>query len=223
MHCVCKFMICQELISGNLKTQDNSERPEFNSRPRHTKDVKLKISSFVLPSLQFGTNELGNWLCGSESIYWCGFGHHMQTHGMMFLWPAFRRPAAIYSETWELGTPNELWKTVLNCEGVLFLRSIAMYWICLGTEVTVLSSQVVPISQVVLTTGFTLLVLVRTSHANQWHDVSVGQHSKTGRRSDQHKTGPVNINVCTPQNTTYISDLVQIYTPCCCRYEADIF
>ncbi len=32
-----------------------------------------------------------------------------------------------------------------------------MYWIDLGTEVVVLNSQVVPISQVVVNTGFTVL------------------------------------------------------------------
>ncbi len=59
----------------------------------------------------------------------------------------------IYSGTWELGTPKGLFKTVLNSEVVLFLRSISMCWIDLGTEVAVLNSQVVPISQVVLKTG----------------------------------------------------------------------
>ncbi len=63
---------------------------------------------------------------------------------------------SIYSGTWELGTPKGLWKTVLNSEVVLFLRSISLYWIGLGTEVTVLNSQVVPISRVVLKTGFTV-------------------------------------------------------------------
>ncbi len=58
-----------------------------------------------------------------------------------------------YSETWELGTPKGLRKIVLNCKVVLFLRSISTYWIRLGTEVTVLNSQGVPISQVVLKTG----------------------------------------------------------------------
>ncbi len=62
----------------------------------------------------------------------------------------------IYSETWELGTPKGLPKTVLNSEVVLFLRSISMYWIGIGTEVALLNSQVVPISQVVLKTGFTV-------------------------------------------------------------------
>ncbi len=61
-----------------------------------------------------------------------------------------------YSETWELGTPTGLWKTLLNWEVVLFLRSISVYWIILGTGVAVLNSQVVPISQVVLKTGFTV-------------------------------------------------------------------
>ncbi len=59
-----------------------------------------------------------------------------------------------HCETCELGTPKGLWKTVLNSEVVLFLRSISMYWIGLGTHVAVLNSQVVPISQVVLKTGF---------------------------------------------------------------------
>ncbi len=62
-----------------------------------------------------------------------------------------------YSGTWELGTPKGLWKTVLNSEVVSFLRYISMYWIDLGTEVVVLYSQVVPISQAVLKTGFTVL------------------------------------------------------------------
>ncbi len=60
-----------------------------------------------------------------------------------------------YSGIWELGTPKGLWKTVLNSEVVLFLRSI----LCsnrLGTGVAVLNSQVVPISQMVLKTGFTV-------------------------------------------------------------------
>ncbi len=63
---------------------------------------------------------------------------------------------SVYSETWELGTPKGLPKTVLNSKGVLFLRFISMYQIDLGTEVDVLNSQVVPISQVVLRTGFTV-------------------------------------------------------------------
>ncbi len=58
-----------------------------------------------------------------------------------------------YSETWEIGTPKGLSKTVLNSEVVLFLRSISMYWIDIRTEVAVLNSHVVPISQVVLRTG----------------------------------------------------------------------
>ncbi len=61
----------------------------------------------------------------------------------------FVNSLSIYSGTWELGTPNGLWKTVLNSEVVLFLRSNFMYLIGLGTEVAVLNSQVVPISQVV--------------------------------------------------------------------------
>ena len=59
-----------------------------------------------------------------------------------------------YSETWELGTAQELSKTLLNYEVVLFIRSISMY--CLGTEVGVLNSQAVPISQVVLKTDLTV-------------------------------------------------------------------
>ncbi len=62
----------------------------------------------------------------------------------------------IYSGTSGLGTPTGPWKTVLNSEVVLFLRSISVYWIGLGTEVAALYSQVVPISQVVLKTGFTV-------------------------------------------------------------------
>ncbi len=61
-----------------------------------------------------------------------------------------------YSETWELGTPKGLWKTVLQSDVVLFLRSSSMYWLGLGTGVAVLNSQVVPISQVVLKVGFTV-------------------------------------------------------------------
>ena len=48
-------------------------------------------------------------------------------------------------------------------EVVLFLRSISMYWIYLGTDVTVLSSQVVPISQVILKTGVTVYACTRNS------------------------------------------------------------
>ncbi len=62
----------------------------------------------------------------------------------------------MYSESWELGTPKGLSKTALNSEVVVFLRSISIYWIGIGTEVAVLNSQVVPISQVVLKTGFTV-------------------------------------------------------------------
>ena len=46
-----------------------------------------------------------------------------------------------YLGTFEFGTPKGLWKTVLNSEVVLFLRSISMYWIGLGTEVGVLISH----------------------------------------------------------------------------------
>ena len=77
------------------------------------------------------------------------------------LFRGYRRPPCainIYSETWELGTPTGLWKTVLNSELVLFLRSISVYWIGLGTGVAALNSQVVPISQVVLKIGFTVIV-----------------------------------------------------------------
>ncbi len=35
--------------------------------------------------------------------------------------------AKVCTETWELGTPKELRKAVLNSEVVLFLRSISMY------------------------------------------------------------------------------------------------
>ncbi len=61
-----------------------------------------------------------------------------------------------YSGTWELGTPKGLSKTALNSEVVLLVRLISMYWIDLGTEIVVLNSQVVPISQVVIKTGFTV-------------------------------------------------------------------
>ncbi len=63
-----------------------------------------------------------------------------------------------YSETSGLGTPKGLWKTVLNSQVVWFLRSISMYWIGLGNHVAVLNCQVVPISQVVLKTGSTVVV-----------------------------------------------------------------
>ncbi len=64
----------------------------------------------------------------------------------------------LYSGTWELGTHKGLWKTVLNSEVVFFLRSISIYWIGVGTEVAVHNSQIVPISQVVLKTGVTVIV-----------------------------------------------------------------
>ncbi len=63
----------------------------------------------------------------------------------------------VYSGTWELGTPKGLRKSVLNSQVVLFLRSISTYWILLRTEAAVLNSQGVPISQVVLKTGFTVI------------------------------------------------------------------
>ena len=62
----------------------------------------------------------------------------------------------MYSETWELGTPKGLRKTVLNSGVVLFLRSISTYCIRLRTEVAVLNYQGVPISQVALKRGFTV-------------------------------------------------------------------
>ncbi len=55
-----------------------------------------------------------------------------------------------------LGTPKGLSKIALNSEVVLIFRSISMWWMDLGTGVAVLSSQVVPISQVVLKTGLTV-------------------------------------------------------------------
>ncbi len=58
------------------------------------------------------------------------------------------------------------WKTVLNSEVVLFLRSISVYWIGLGTGVVVLNSQVVPISQVVTETGIT--VYKNETFGNNW-------------------------------------------------------
>ena len=61
-----------------------------------------------------------------------------------------------YSETWELGTPKGLRKSVLYSEVVLFLRSISTYWIQRRNEVGVLNSQGVLISQVVLKTGSTV-------------------------------------------------------------------
>ncbi len=64
----------------------------------------------------------------------------------------------MYSETWELGTPKGLSKAVLISEVVLFLGSISTEWIQLGTEVSVLNSQGVPICQVLLKTGFTVLI-----------------------------------------------------------------
>ncbi len=78
-----------------------------------------------------------------------------------------------YSETWELGTPKGLYKTVLNSEVVLFLRPISVWWIDLGTDVAVLHSQVVPISQVVLKTGFTVLLSERPRWGfTRWNIVS---------------------------------------------------
>ena len=62
-----------------------------------------------------------------------------------------------YSGTWELGTPKGLSRSVLHSEVVLFVRSISMYRVDLGTEVVVLNSQVVPVSQVVVKTGFTVV------------------------------------------------------------------
>ncbi len=66
----------------------------------------------------------------------------------------------MYSETWELGTPKGLRKTVLNSEVLLFLRSLSTKSIRLGTEVAVLNSQGVPVSQVVLKTGFTVIIFI---------------------------------------------------------------
>ena len=60
----------------------------------------------------------------------------------------------IFNIAWELGTPKRLWKTALNSKVVLFHRFISMYWIGQVTEAAVFKSQAVPISQVVLKTGF---------------------------------------------------------------------
>ena len=80
-----------------------------------------------------------------------------------------------------LGTPKGLYKTVLNSEVVLFVRSISMYWIDLGTEVVVLNSQVVHISQVVVKTGFTVIEPVTKDHL-LWHHIymAMGWSFKTG-------------------------------------------
>ena len=75
--------------------------------------------------------------------------------------PVVTVPVSFYIQwTWELGTPRELWKTVLNSEVALFLRFISLYWINIGTGVAVLNSQVVPLSQVVLNTGLTVNSLI---------------------------------------------------------------
>ncbi len=60
------------------------------------------------------------------------------------------------SLTWNLRIRDiqEIAKTVLNSEVVLFLRYISMYWIDIGAAVVALNSHGVPISQVVLMTGF---------------------------------------------------------------------
>ncbi len=68
---------------------------------------------------------------------------------------------SMYSETWELWTPKGLENTVLNSGVVLILRSISMYCMGLGTDVAVLNSYAVPISQMVLKTGFTVFTLIR--------------------------------------------------------------
>ncbi len=73
-----------------------------------------------------------------------------------------------YSETWELGTPKGLPKTVLNSKVVLFLRFISMYQIDIGTEVGVLNSQVVHISQVVIRTGFTVHTISSPIVSSLW-------------------------------------------------------
>ncbi len=72
---------------------------------------------------------------------------------------------SIVAIQWNLGIRDTQWtvKTVLNSEVVLFLRFLSMSWIGLGTVVAVRNSQVVPISQVVLKTGFTVHVIVRES------------------------------------------------------------
>ncbi len=76
---------------------------------------------------------------GSCSVSWTGWAIHVQS-------------------ACELGTPKRLWKTVLNFEVVLFLRSICVCQIRLGTGLAVFNSQVVPVSQVVVKTGFTVLL-----------------------------------------------------------------
>ena len=88
-----------------------------------------------------------------------------------------------YNETWELGTPKGLRKSVLNSEVVLFLRSITTYWIRLGTEAAVLNSQRFPISQVVLKTGFTVLRTNSTcTYRVIWADVVSQKHRTVWRR-----------------------------------------
>ena len=73
---------------------------------------------------------------------------------------------------WNLGIrdTHETVKTVLTSEVVVFLRFISVYWIGLGTEVAALNPQVVPISQVVLKTGFTVYVKATTDSTQYFFD-----------------------------------------------------
>ena len=121
--------------------------------PRVLSAVLIGISALVW---QYVTPCAGTIAC---RILWIAnkYTHYMGvrfTEG--FNQKQLQRQMAQYSGTWELGTPKGLSKTVLNSETVLFLRSISMWWIDLGTEVAVPNSQVVPVSQVVLKIGLTV-------------------------------------------------------------------
>ena len=84
---------------------------------------------------------------------------------------------------WNLGIRDTegLWKTVQNSEVVLFLRSISMYWIGLGTGVAVPNSQVVPFSHVVLKTGFAVYKLIQGIDCinNRENPLQVEKNSRT--------------------------------------------
>ncbi len=97
----------------------------------------------------------------------------------------FHSEVKLYSETWDLGTPKGLWKIVLNSEVVLFLSSIAIYWICLWTEMTVLSSQVVPISQVVF-----------RFHKRCWHSQAELMRKITGKILIYPRKNRLQVSLC---------------------------
>ncbi len=172
------FYLCFFLISGYFSY--GMAQPDWHANKRTR---CWKLSQFWIIEMQIGTDNHAYEKC--NIIY--------PLYIKPFLWTC---DGHIYSETSELGTPKGLSNTVLNSEVVLFLRPISMQWIGLGTEVAVLNSQVVPISQAVLKTGFTVLCpSVRATRLELATHTSEAEHLlPIDQRSNRDNVDDVDIN-----------------------------